>query len=643
MVRRVVAATAIVGLCALAVAVGFAGSAETLASGVRVAGVDVGGLTPGAARRELQRRAAAMQHRPVVFTAGRRTWSVEPAELGVQEDWAAAVETAREAGDGFAPVRGVRRLRARVFGSDISPATRVWHRALALEVRRIAAETDRPHRDASVRLRGLHPVVVSERAGHLLDRDAAAATIVRALASFARDPVSLPVRADEPRVVAADLPPAVAATRRALSARVRLALGRTRWVVPRWRLARMLALPRDGVRNVAVGGRYAERYFARLAKRVGRPPRNADFAVSSHGVRVIPDRDGLVVDLDTTRRALLRAATEPGRRIAPITVVRKSASRSTAEARAMGIRGLVASYETIYGGDPNRIHNVQLVSHLIDHTLIAPGATFSFNATTGERTADKGFREAPVIINGELQTGLGGGVCQVSTTVYNAAYEAGLDITERTNHALYISHYPLARDATVNYPDTDLKFVNDTPHWLLLRTFVGPWSLVVSLYGTAVHRRVESRPTPLVATGPVPVKEVPDADLYVGQSVTDSVGAPPRSTSVRRLVYSPSGKLLHDDSWSSYYRGEASVVRVGTKPRPKPKPAPPPPPKATTTPETTPTETTPSETTPTTSRGEGAGATTATSTTSPTPSDTTTTPSPPAAPQQHATPRATRP
>ncbi len=140
----------------------------------------------------------------------------------------------------------------------------------------------------------------------------------------------------------------------------------------------------------------------------------------------------------------------------------------------------------------NRIHNVQLVAHLVDSKLIAPGATFSFNQATGERTAAKGFLEAPVIINGEVETGLGGGVCQVSTTVFNAAYEAGLPITERTNHALYISHYPLGRDATVDYPDVDLKFVNDTPHWLLLRTFVGSASLVVTLYGAPQHRRVVS-------------------------------------------------------------------------------------------------------------------------------------------------------
>ena len=167
----------------------------------------------------------------------------------------------------------------------------------------------------------------------------------------------------------------------------------------------------------------------------------------------------------------------------------------------MGITGLVGAYETFYGGVANRIHNVQLVAHLIDDHYIAPGETFSFNATTGERSEDKGFLEAPVIINGELKTGLGGGVCQVSTTTFNAAYEAGLSITDRTNHALYISHYPLGRDATVNYPDTDLKFVNDTGHWLWLRTFVGSSSLTVALYGTPQHRKVESEVAPLECDG----------------------------------------------------------------------------------------------------------------------------------------------
>ena len=94
----------------------------------------------------------------------------------------------------------------------------------------------------------------------------------------------------------------------------------------------------------------------------------------------------------------------------------------------MGITGIVGSYTTTYGGTEGRLHNVRLVAELIDGTLVGPGARFSFNETTGERNAAKGFEAAPVIINGELESGIGGGVCQVSTTVFNAAFEAGLSI-----------------------------------------------------------------------------------------------------------------------------------------------------------------------------------------------------------------------
>jgi vancomycin resistance protein YoaR len=252
--------------------------------------------------------------------------------------------------------------------------------------------------------------------------------------------------------------------------------------------------------------------------------------------------------------------------------VRTAPKLTTAEAKKLGIKQIVGTYTTIYGGIANRVHNVQLVAHLIDQHFIRPGEEFSFNKTTGVRDASKGFLEAPVIINGELQTGLGGGVCQVSTTVFNAAYEAGLKITSRTNHALYISHYPLGRDATVNYPDTDLRFVNDTDHWLLLRTFVGTSSLTVTLYGTSPHRRVESEAAPLTVAGPVPVRTTTDAALLVGRTVVDMAGSPALQTSVERKVYDRNGKLLYDDHWSSHYRGEYRLVRVGSKKPPKKKP-----------------------------------------------------------------------
>jgi vancomycin resistance protein YoaR len=361
----------------------------------------------------------------------------------------------------------------------------------------------------------------------------------------------------------------------ALSAPVKLTLGQTTYRLPRWRIAKLLSLPRNGTRRLSIGGPEADRYFKRLERTVGKPARNADFEVTAAGkVKVVPHENGRELDMRKTPRALLAAALarSPAARVAAVEIVPKTPARTTAEAKAMGINGLVGGYTTIYGGIANRIHNVQLVARLIDHTLIPPGTQFSFNRTTGERTAEKGFLEAPVIINGELQTGLGGGVCQVSTTVFNAAYEAGLPIDSRTNHALYISHYPQGRDATVNYPDIDLRFRNDTKKWLLLRAFVGSSSLTVNLYGTPTGRRVESETGPLVVTGAPPVKHVSDPALEKGTTVIEQPGSPSRSTSVRRKVYSPSGKVLYDATWYSSYRGEYRIVRVGTKaPEPAPK------------------------------------------------------------------------
>ena len=548
----------------------FAGSPSRIAAGVRIDGVDVGGLTAGEARAKLERRANALAVVPITFTAGGHEWRLRPVNLGVQANWDAAVKLALDQGDGVGPIRGFRRIGVRVFGADVSPPTRVLERALVFEVGKMAKAVNRPHRDAAIVLRGLQPVILPAATGVVLDREAAGTTIVHSLASFQRGRVALPVRVDAPAVHALDLTPVAARVRSVLARPVRMQLGAASWWLPARQLAAILRLPRDGTKTLAVGGPGATRYFARLGRGIDKPARDATFRVLSSGsVVVVPARPGRLVAAGPTGRHILTAALAPGARTARVVVTHAQPNRSTAQAKALGITTRVGRYETIYGGDPNRIHNVQLVARLIDGKLIAPGATFSFNNATGARTADKGFREAPVIINGELTNGLGGGVCQVSTTVFNAAYEAGLKITERTNHALYISHYPQGRDATVNYPDVDLKFVNDTAHWLLLRTYVGSYSLGVELYGSPLNRRVESETRPLVTTGPAPLEKVPDPALFVGQTSVEESGVAPQSTSVERKVYNADGALLYDNSWYSSYRGEPRIVHVGTKPRPK--------------------------------------------------------------------------
>jgi vancomycin resistance protein YoaR len=548
----------------------FAGSPARLAEGTTVAGLDVGGLGVQAARSRLMARADALAHKPVTFVAGGRTFELTPSQLGVRSQWNDALREAERAGDGFTPVRGLRRIQTRLLGSDVEPDVDAYPSAVRYAMSRIAAAVDRPASSARLRRQGLSVAVVRERAGVRLDRERARALMVGALASLERaGPVRLPVVVAEPDVTATELDGALAAARTALARPVTLTVEQTRFRLPRWRLAQLLDLPSGGETRVTFGGPAARRWAERLSDTVGRAPRDATFRVVSGGITVVPAQEGRALDVDASLRALERAAFSPTRRTAALTVTTAEPKRTTQDAKAMGITGVVGSYTTTYGGTAGRLHNVALVAELIDGALVAPGARFSFNATTGERNAAKGFEEAPVIINGELESGIGGGVCQVSTTVFNAAFEAGLSIEKRTNHALYISHYPLGRDATVNYPDLDLVFRNDTDHWLLLRTFVGTGSLTVNLYGTPPGRRVETDTTPLVTEGKVPWKRIDDAAMFKGEKIVEQYGTPPRSTSVRRRVFAPDGTLMYDTTWRSYYVGEPTVVRIGTKPRPK--------------------------------------------------------------------------
>jgi len=573
-IKRLSAAAA--GAAVVAVLVGaivYAGSPSTLAQGVRIDGVDVGGLSVDRATEVLQARSRAAFGRPVTFLAAGSSFTISAAQLGLKPDWSAAVAAARKKGDGFGPLRGFKRLGIRMFGGDVVATATYRPAALKATLARIADRVDHRHREAALVLHGLTPAIEPAATGRVLDRKAAGEAIVAALSSLLRGaPVALPMKADEPRVTRKTLAKALVQTRAAVSAPVVLTLGPTRYRIPRWRVATLLKLPANGATRLRIGGPDADAFFKAKQKVVDTPAHDAQFVVTTHGISIKPSTDARVLDVPATAAALLAAATSRVDRTAPIAVATQPAKRTTADAAAMGITGLYSSYTTYYGGVPNRIHNVEVVSHLVDNTLIAPGKEFSFNATTGERNAAKGLLEAPVIINGELQNGLGGGTCQVSTTVFNAAYEGGLPITARTNHALYISHYPQGRDATVNYPDTDLKFVNDTGHWLLLRTFVSSNSLTVNLYGTPLHRRVVSETAPLVTTGPVPEKIEKDPTLLVGKRVVDHEGSPPLSTSVNRKVYDRNGKLLYNTTWYSSYVGDKSIIRVGTKKKPKPQP-----------------------------------------------------------------------
>ena len=574
--RWVLVAAASLAILVALIGLAFAGSSARIAEGVKIDGVEVGGLTRGEARRVLERRFERVARVPVVFTVGDKRFPIRATTLSVEADWAAALDLAASEGNGFGPVRGFRRLQTRFFGADIAPPVQAYAAALEYKLAGIAKQVDRRHVAAKLARRGLSVEVVPGHSGLRIDREAAEQTIVRSLAQLERGrPVALPVLVDPVEVGAEDLAVAARQARLALSAPVRLEYAGVRWRLPRWRIAELLAFPVGGKKALAIAGPVAEAWFAKLRKTVERAPVDAGFEAVGDDVRVVPAKQGLAVDVPATAKALLAAAVSRGDRSAQLAVRTALPERTTAEAAAMGIERRLASYTTLYAGTPDRITNLQLAVKLLNGAVVAPGGTFSFNQRVGERTVERGFRPAPVIIKDEYEEDVGGGVSQVATTVFNAAWEAGLKITERNPHSLYISRYQTGRDATVNYPDLDLTFVNDTPEWIYVAGASGASGITVSIYGGGPERRVVSGMGELRETGPGPVRRIPDSTLLRGETVVEEEGTNASATSVTRTVYDATGKVLHDETWNTSYRGEYRVIRFGTKPPPPPTKPPP--------------------------------------------------------------------
>ena len=218
-------------------------------------------------------------------------------------------------------------------------------------------------------------------------------------------------------------------------------------------------------------------------------PVNAQLKLTSDRkkVEIIPDQPGQELDEIATLKKLETALAQYPE-IAPVQVVKKqvAANVTAVYLESLKIKEPISSFTTMFSSkDANRNHNISLAADAIDQTLLLPGSQFSFNEVVGNTTAAKGYLNAPVIVKGALDEGLGGGICQVSTTLYNAILLADLKIVERKNHGLVVGYVPPGRDATISYGWIDLKFLNDQKHAVWLRTFIDGNRLTITMYGSA--------------------------------------------------------------------------------------------------------------------------------------------------------------
>lgn len=260
-------------------------------------------------------------------------------------------------------------------------------------------------------------------------------------------------------------------------------------------------------------------------------PQNAERVIDADDtVRLIPDRPAFRIDtvrlyheLDRLAHELFYASVngKSDDPVAPVPVELPlrtvTAAVTVQELEAQGIREKVTEFSTtVASGQPGRRHNIDATARIVDGTLLAPGEVFDYGRIIEQVRKTYGFREAPVILNGELVPGLGGGICQVSTTLYNAVIRAGLDIVERRNHSLPITYAPLGQDATFSSGYINFRFRNSTDTHLLIRAELTDRRLTVKLFGSkeeGVEYRIDSR---IVEIKPPPVRYVHNPRLAAG-------------------------------------------------------------------------------------------------------------------------------
>jgi vancomycin resistance protein YoaR len=225
----------------------------------------------------------------------------------------------------------------------------------------------------------------------------------------------------------------------------------------------------------------------------------------------------------------------------------------------------LSAYTTYYGShdSPNRIHNIKLISSWMDGTLVMPGDSLSVTEILGDVTEEQGFKEAFVIVKGELVPLLGGGACQIATTLYNAVSLADLKVLERRNHSFYFNIYPLGRDAGVYPEQLDFKFENDSPYPILIKTAATDRGLSFKLYGTPNGKKVKFSSAKVYGRS--------DSDEYIPMSLSSVIEQDiPFKTEVVRTVFDKNGKPLKEETILSRYKLYGDKENVPIK-RPEPR------------------------------------------------------------------------
>jgi len=314
----------------------------------------------------------------------------------------------------------------------------------------------------------------------------------------------------------------------------------------------------------------AFQFLQEQTKNLTIPARDARITVTAADkIRIIPALPGRAPDL-TQLIATMESVINKGHSLAktelPLAYTILEPQVTTRDVQGYQITGLLSSFSTSYSVQKKeRAKNISLATAAIGEYILAPGQVFSFNEVVGPRTRQRGYEEAPVILNNEMVLDLGGGVCQVSTTLYNAVLRAQLEAVKRYPHSMPIGYVEPGLDATVAYDYLDFAFRNNTSGYLLIKGAAQNGTVNFKIYGFADNRRK-------VVLKSIKEKEVPPEVVFIndpavpqGKYIVDKEGSAGLYVRVERYVYDDSGKLLDKEIISrDYYPPVSRIIRTST-------------------------------------------------------------------------------
>jgi vancomycin resistance protein YoaR len=303
-----------------------------------------------------------------------------------------------------------------------------------------------------------------------------------------------------------------------------------------------------------------------MTKSVRKPPSDAKLNITpTDTVEILKSSGGTGVDFESAVQSF-NSIIKENKVLTGIELklVELKPQKTTQDMEKLRITGLLSSYTSRF--DPNKVnrtYNIRVAAGVLNGLVIKPGEVFSFNKIVGPRSEEAGYKTAKIVINSEFIDGLGGGVCQVSSTLYNTLLRANIDVIQRSNHSLVITYVPLGQDAAVAFGAKDLKFKNNLPCSLIVRTSVGKNTITIKLFGDMSLKNTVAISNRVVKTYPFKIVYQDDPTLPAGKQVVSQKGANGYSVVSRMTVYQGKTVVVRKNLPSSRYNPLDQIVMVG--------------------------------------------------------------------------------